>query len=206
MSTVLIPFAGVALLAGVVWWVYRRHPGASQVDGLPWRARLVDWWGEKKASASAREARWSDPPAPGPRETPAAPRPPLPADDPPAPSASGPAVINGIPADHAAALTRIASHEPESDREHTEFMLREAKAFAFYGEAFCAAADNLIHGPGLSQSALKGTFDFADMFGDLSLAANRALKQFSDYYAGPREFVEQGGELPRDGRWLGRDR
>ena len=201
---VLIVVALTGLVLGVVWW-RRRSSGRHTGDGLSAWGRLSDWWGQKKAEHDARVESWE-------QDTtvrvipPSAPRPSLPDDDgppPAAPTAAGnPA---GIPPDHAAAHRRISSWEPESDRAHAAFLMAEAKAFAAYGEAFCSYADNLIHGPGLDPAALKGTFELADFFSDVSLAANRALKNFYDRYAQPREFVEGGGVLPRDGRWIGRD-
>jgi hypothetical protein len=234
MGTVLIWIVLPAvILGGVIWWTrsdrFRRRYGTAQRRSLfaglsarerasnagavigersqpfmdwlraggPFRARLAGAQQPPGEKPSARPAQRTAPPAPHPQD-----------------DGHGHAPVAGsrfapfgdLPQPFAAAQQFIAGYEPEGDGDHAAFMTSLGRFATGIGEAIDTYADSLIHGPGLSPSSLRGTFDLADGFGEVALQTNHALKTFYDYHAGHLDWVESGGEAPRDGRWFGRDR
>jgi hypothetical protein len=167
--------------------------------------------GKQPDAGSLRALRSVPPPEPAARTSSgvrrAAPPPALPPADGPAPPPARQrfATITAvIPPDHAAAQQRIAEFEPVGLPEHIDFMTREARGFAGYGEAFAAYADGLIHGPGVHPAALRTTFEFADGFHEVAAGLHLAVKRTVDYFREHLEWAETH-DPTKDGHWTIRE-
>ena len=71
-----------------------------------------------------------------------------------------------------------------------------------YGEAIADVHEHCVSSVRLDPAAMAALHDVADAVADAAEAMARAREKFVQVYQAPREFVGDGGVLPKDGDFL----
>ena len=101
------------------------------------------------------------------------------------------------------ALAGTASDfEPESDEALLDWMAAEVAGISTYGEALTDVYETCVEGVRLDPVAMAALHDAADAAGDFATAMAYARQKFASHYAEVREFVAEGGVLPKDGDFI----
>jgi len=95
-----------------------------------------------------------------------------------------------------------ADFESGSDAELLEWMSSEVAGMLAYGEAVTAVHEHCVSAVRADPAAMAALHDVADAAADCAEAMARAMAKFREIYEAPREFVSDGGVLPKDGDWL----
>jgi len=95
-----------------------------------------------------------------------------------------------------------ADFEPEDDGHLLAWMADQVAGMLGYGEAVAAVHEHCVSAVRLDPAAMATLHDVADAVADAAEAMARAINRFREVYQGPREFVADGGVLPRDGDFL----
>lgn len=106
------------------------------------------------------------------------------------------------PAGWQAVANDAAEFEPESDEELLDWMGAEVAGMFVYGEAVVDLYETCIDGVRLDPVAMAALHDVGDAVADAAAAMAEARQKFATHYAEIREFVAQGGVLPKDGDWI----
>ena len=92
--------------------------------------------------------------------------------------------------------------EPESDEALLTWMAAEVAGISTYGEALTDLYETCVEGVRLDPVAMAALHDAADAAGDFATAMAYARQKFAAHYAEVREFVSDGGVLPKDGDFI----
>jgi hypothetical protein len=95
-----------------------------------------------------------------------------------------------------------ADYEPEDDADLLAWMGDQVAGMLGYGEAVASVHEHCVNAVRLDPAAMATLHDVADAVADAAEAMARAIEKFKQVYEGPREFVSDGGVLPRDGDFL----
>jgi hypothetical protein len=95
-----------------------------------------------------------------------------------------------------------ADFEPGSDAELLEWMSSEVAGMLGYGESVAELHEHCLTSVRADPAAMAALHDVADAAADCAEAMARAMAKFREIYEAPREFVGEGGVLPKDGDWL----
>jgi hypothetical protein len=95
-----------------------------------------------------------------------------------------------------------ADYEPEDDADLLAWMGDQVAGMLGYGEAVAAVHEHCVSAVRLDPAAMATLHDVADAVADAAQAMARAINRFREVYQGPREFVSDGGVLPRSGDFL----
>jgi hypothetical protein len=109
---------------------------------------------------------------------------------------------DSAPAGWQAVANDAAEFEPESDEELLDWMGNEVAGMFSYGEAVVDLYETCIDGVRLDPVAMAALHDVGDAVADAAAAMAEARQKFAAHYAEIREFVAQGGVLPKDGDWI----
>ena len=221
MFAIFIVVLILAISAGAVWLIFRRHPSES-ADPADWgqrlrlaRAHLYRWatlaraglrelWERFQAS---RDRKAVPAPAAGPR----APRPPSPRRPAgAAPRDAGivlePVPLDVTPAEIPPAFTPVLAHISGFEAEHDTDLLSFTRGLAAgdlaMGEALEAQLDHCLNVLRLDPVALQGLADYADQKAEHAQGAVQIGRMINAVYAEIREFRASGGVLPKDGDFL----
>jgi hypothetical protein len=107
-----------------------------------------------------------------------------------------------VPAEWRAVAASAHDFVPETDEELLNWMAAQTAGLLAYAEAVTDAHDNALHGARLDPAALHAMHDAADAAAEVATAWAYARQKFADVYSGPREFVADGGTLPKDGDFI----
>ena len=100
-------------------------------------------------------------------------------------------------------LTAAASDfEPRTDGELLAWMAGQVAGMLGYGEALGDVHEHCVTAVRLDPAAMAALHDVTDAVADAAEAMARAIEKFKQVYEAPREFVGDGGVLPRDGDFL----
>lgn len=117
-------------------------------------------------------------------------------------TAMAPASTRSVPTHWHAAATATADFHPDSDSQLLDWMSGETSGILAYGEAVAEVHEHCVSGIRLDPAAMAALHDVADAAADFAEAMARAREKFRQVYEGPREFVADGGVLPKDGDFL----
>ena len=92
--------------------------------------------------------------------------------------------------------------EPHDDAELLAWMGGQVAGMLGYGEALGDVHEHCVSAVRLDPAAMAALHDVTDAVADAAEAMARAIERFKQVYEGPREFVGDGGVLPRDGDFL----
>jgi len=95
-----------------------------------------------------------------------------------------------------------ADFHPDSDAELLDWMSAEVAGMLGYGEALAELHEHCVTAVRADPAAMAALHDVADAAADCAEAMARAMDKFRQVYEAPREFVADGGVLPKDGDWL----
>jgi hypothetical protein len=109
---------------------------------------------------------------------------------------------NGVPADYAGVIARIANYEPENDGDLIRFMAGEATGVSGIAQAWEQQAEHLLASVGLDPAAIQGVTEYAQAMAEAAALMTRANARFQQVYQGVRETVSGGTVLPFRGRWI----
>lgn len=126
---------------------------------------------------------------------------PLPAAPAPA-AASSAAVLNGIPADHAAVAARIASFEPETDVAMQEHLAGEAKGALARADASFELCETLAANIGIDPAFIQAAAYVAEAETEMATMYAGLGQRLQDIYQLPYEHIDNGGTLPDPPDWL----
>ena len=92
--------------------------------------------------------------------------------------------------------------EPNSDEELLGWMAAQVAGISTYGESLADLYETCVEGVRLDPVAMAALHDAADAAGDFATAMAYARQKFAAHYAEVREFVGEGGVLPKDGDFI----
>jgi hypothetical protein len=107
-----------------------------------------------------------------------------------------------VPAYWKGVATATADFQPDSDAELLEWMAGEVTGMLGYGESVAELHEHCVTAVRADPAAMAALHDVADAAADCAEAMARAIGKFREIYEAPREFVSDGGVLPKDGDWL----
>jgi hypothetical protein len=98
--------------------------------------------------------------------------------------------------------TDTADFEPDDDGELLVWMAEQVAGMLGYGEALANVHEHCVSAVRLDPAAMATLHDVADAVADAAEAMARAINRFKQVYEAPREFVADGGVLPKSGDFL----
>ena len=107
-----------------------------------------------------------------------------------------------VPAYWQQVASATADFHPGSDAELLDWMSAEVAGMLGYGEALAELHEHCVSAVRADPAAMAALHDVADAAADCAEAMARAREKFREVYEAPREFVADGGVLPKDGDWL----
>jgi hypothetical protein len=112
------------------------------------------------------------------------------------------ATTRTLPAHWTGVASAASDFEPHSDAELLEWMSGEVAGMLGYGEALADVHEHCVSEVRLDPAAMATLHDVADAAADAAEAMARAIEKFKQVYEGPREFVADGGVLPKSGDFI----
>ena len=106
------------------------------------------------------------------------------------------------PAGWKALAAETGDFEPADDAELLDWMASQVAGMLGYGEAIADVHEHCVQAVRLDPAAMAALHDVADAVADAAEAMARAREKFVQVYQAPREFVGDGGVLPKDGDFL----
>jgi hypothetical protein len=108
----------------------------------------------------------------------------------------------GIPPTLAPHLNHINDFEPDSDAELLNMMGAEVAGKAAEAEAYQELFERCVSGHGLDPAAMQGLSDYSEVLAETAQAMTNAHKQFVAVYEAIIEAVNNGTQMPHDGRFF----
>lgn len=102
----------------------------------------------------------------------------------------------------AAVAAAIAQFEPEDDNDQSAFLHGNAAGLIAVAEAFHAHADHIVTAVGADPAYGQALLEFGDIIAAASADVALVDRRFYVIYGEIKAFVENGGYLPHDGRWI----
>jgi hypothetical protein len=101
-----------------------------------------------------------------------------------------------------ATIDDTADLDPDSDTELLEYMTDEVAGMLGYGEALTELHETCVSGVRVDPVAMECVHDCADAIAEAAGVMAQAIDRFKEVLERPREFVADGGVLPKDGDWI----
>lgn len=108
----------------------------------------------------------------------------------------------GVPSTLAAHIDALNGMEFENDAEYLNWLAGEVAGAIAYAEAIEHLHDVCLNGQGLDPQAIRGLATLAEAKTEFADQAKSAHSEFNEVYNAVIGFVQDGGKLPHDGRWL----
>jgi hypothetical protein len=109
---------------------------------------------------------------------------------------------HGAPARWGATIDDTADFDPDSDTALLEHMAEEVAGMLGYGESLTEMHETCVSGVRVDPAAMAMVHDCAEAIAEAAGVMAGAVNRFKEVLAQPREFVADGGVLPKDGDWL----
>jgi hypothetical protein len=109
---------------------------------------------------------------------------------------------HGAPDRWGATIDDTADLDPGSDTELLEHLSEEVAGMLGYGESLTELHETCVNGVRVDPAAMECVNDCADAIAEAAGVMAQAINRFKEVLEAPREFVADGGVLPKDGDWL----
>jgi hypothetical protein len=109
---------------------------------------------------------------------------------------------HGAPARWGATIDDTADLDPENDTALLEHMAEEVAGMLGYGESLTEMHETCVSGVRVDPAAMAMVHDCAEAIAEAAGVMAGAVNRFKEVLAQPRDFVADGGVLPKDGDWL----
>jgi hypothetical protein len=109
---------------------------------------------------------------------------------------------HGAPSRWGATIDDTADFDPDNDTALLEHMAEEVAGMLGYGESLTEMHETCVSGVRVDPAAMAMVHDCAEAIAEAAGVMAGAVNRFKEVLAQPREFVADGGVLPKDGDWL----
>jgi hypothetical protein len=109
---------------------------------------------------------------------------------------------HGAPDRWGAAIDDTADFDPENDTALLEHLSEEVAGLLGHGESLTELHETCVNGVRVDPAAMECVNDCADAVAEAAGVMAQAINRFKEVLEAPREFVADGGVLPKDGDWI----